>query len=158
VCEIEPLSYYEDLLVFRNDDKGLDDGTTQTKSSLLKKSTLDRVTKSDLTKTTPFSTGYRVSSRPEIHSLHPAEAELVSTAEGENYVDNYSDAGSIADHEEMYANILSNELLQDLKEIGGENIEQMLCTALEEFAVRLGHQGESRNHQNMMYIAHKNRR
>jgi hypothetical protein len=158
VSEIEPLSYSQDLWVFRNDDKGLEDGTTQTKSSLLKKSTLDRVIQSDLTPITPFFTGDMVSSRPDVHSLHQAEAALVSIAEGENYFDNYSDAGSIADYEEMYANILSNELLQDLKVIGGGDIELMLCTALEEFAVRLGHQGESRDDQNMMYIAHKNRR
>ena len=38
--------------------------------------------------------------------LHNAEADLVTIAEAKNYVDNYSDAGSIADHKKMYANIL----------------------------------------------------
>jgi hypothetical protein len=121
------------------------------------KTTLDRATQSDSTKITPFSASRRYGGilETEKYSLQ-AEPELVSSAE--NYTDNYSYAGSIAGHEEMYANILSNEILQDLKGIGGENIEPMLCTALEEFAVRLGYQGESRYHQNMMYIAHKHRR
>jgi hypothetical protein len=125
------------------------------------KSSLDHATLSDFTKRTPYSTlptDMVVTSGPKIQSLHQAEPEPMLNAEGENYDGNYSDAGSIADHEEIYANILSNEILQDLKVTDWGHIEPMLCAALEEFAVRLGHQGESRNHRNMMYIVHKHRR
>lgn len=71
--------------------------------------------------------------------------------------DDYSDAGSIAGSQPMYAHVLQNELLQDLHnlELGGGILEPLLASCLQEFAVRLGHQGFSQDHQNMMYVAHK---
>lgn len=80
------------------------------------------------------------------------------TDEGREDDDIYSEAGSVADHEEMYANVLRNELLQDLETIATKPSEAMLSSLLEDFAIRIGHHGESRESQNMMYIVHKHRR
>lgn len=74
--------------------------------------------------------------------------------------DDYSDAGSIADSQDMYTNALQNELLQDFKSLNVREsaLEPLLALRLQEFAVRLGHQGFSQDHQNMMYVAHKFRK
>jgi len=87
------------------------------------------------------------------------EEESLTLARGtEEYDDIYSDAGSIADHEEIYATVLRNELFQDLEPIDLAGAERNVSQLLEEFAIRIGHQGESREHQNLMYVVHKNRR
>lgn len=60
----------------------------------------------------------------------------------------------------MYTNALQNELLQDFKSLNLREgaLEPLLALRLQEFAVRLGHQGFSQDHQNMMYVAHKYRK
>ncbi|KAF2652617.1 hypothetical protein K491DRAFT_695417 [Lophiostoma macrostomum CBS 122681] len=65
--------------------------------------------------------------------------------------DNYSDAGSVGPQETLYANVLQNELSQDLDPVEVSFLPELMG----EFAVRLGHSGNSKAHRDMMYIAHK---
>jgi len=51
----------------------------------------------------------------------------------------YSDAGSGADLKELYADVLHNELLQDLESLDLASAEDTVSRRLEEFAIRLAH-------------------
>jgi hypothetical protein len=142
-------------------DVGVEDDTNETRSTVVN-SIFDCTAPSDSTKITPFSAARsaELSGASIQKQSSPEQAELKQTPANKDEQDNdtYSEAGSIADYEEIYANILRNELLQDLKSTDLTNVGQLLSLLLEEFAIRIGHQGESRDHQNMMYIAHKHRR
>jgi hypothetical protein len=134
--------------------------SSATKSTILT-STFESATKTSLTDTTSFSAsppGLLAHFAKTQSSAQRAKQETDIGTESEHGVDNYSDAGSVANYEEFYANILSNELLQDLDIANRETIEPVLQSALEEFAIRIGYQGESQDHRNMMYVVYKYRR
>ena len=146
---------------FSNGERGVEDDTNETRSTVVT-STFDYITQSDSAEITPFSTAHRTglpgSPTQENALLDQAELKQISANRNEQDNEAYSEAGSITDYEEIYANVLRSELLQDLKSIDLTDVEPLLSLLLEEFAIRIGHQGESRDHQNMMYIAHKHRR
>lgn len=68
----------------------------------------------------------------------------------------YSDAGSTAGYEKAYLQIFLDELRQDLSSVDHTGMESTLPCMLEEFALRLGSQEDSNEHQRMMYIVHRN--
>jgi hypothetical protein len=90
-------------------------------------------------------------------TLPKLEESYQSPGNGEEQDDDgYSDVGSIAMYEDGYATALQNELLQDLFEHDPAAIDMpTLPLLLQEFAIRIGHQGESSDSRNMMYFAHK---
>jgi hypothetical protein len=127
-------------------------------SSTVERSIFDHMTLSDATKFTPFS----ITSFPGLLTGQDIPSDQVklgkSLTDDDQGSETYSEAGSLADYENAYANILQNELLQDLDSAELIGVEPLLPQLIEEFAIRIGHQGESQDHQNMMYIAYKYRR
>jgi hypothetical protein len=73
--------------------------------------------------------------------------------------DIYSDAGSLKSKEDEVTESFSEWLLamihQQLGEISSSDALAVLPEILQEFAVRLGHEGKTRNHRKLMYVAHK---
>lgn len=118
----------------------------------------DNVSQPASTNVTPFSvalsTNLPAESTHEIPGPDKTE-QLENLIDITRQHDEYSDAGSIADQDELYANILQNELLQDLDSRDLAGVEPLLPGLLEEFAIRIGHQGETQDHRNLMYIVHK---
>lgn len=129
-------------------------------SSTMVKSVFDHATLSEITGMTPYSDPHPVVS--SFNGQHSAASQTktgeLRSDHGEQDSETYSDAGSITDYEDVYANILQNELLQDLDPAEMIKVEPLLSQLVEEFAIRIGHEGESQDNQNMMYIAHKYRR
>lgn len=87
----------------------------------------------------------------------PAEENVMTFAPTRREPDEYSDAGSLTDVQETYANMLQNELLQDLDtfDLAGERFVPLLSDNLKEFAIRLGHEKSDKDHQDMKYLVHK---
>jgi hypothetical protein len=139
-----------------NSRRGWSERTEREERSTVPTSGWDHSRESTSTGITPFPVTDEVklastSDRKQNHEHSEAMREEVAD-------DTYSDAGSIADYEETFVNVLQNEILQDLHSIDLPIPEKHLPPLLEEFAIRLGHVGDTKDHKTMMYIAHKYRR
>lgn len=122
--------------------------TSSSAPGSLAKDALGSIFSSELVSTAPRGTN------------QPRDGPPAANDKQDQLDDDFSDAGSIADSQDMYTNALQNELLQDFKSLNLREgaLEPLLALRLQEFAVRLGHQGFSQDHQNMMYVAHKYRK
>ena len=118
-------------------------------------SVFDSSIQSDSTKITPYSADFPKLENPLVFQV---ESKQTSNDNDDEESDVYSEAGSIADQEEALANILQNELLQDLALTTVTDFESWLPILLEEFAIRIGSQGVTIEHLSMMYVTHKHRR
>ena len=77
----------------------------------------------------------------------------------DNDLDTYSDAGSFTTKEDEVTKSFAEWLLamihQQLGEISSGDVRAILPEMLQEFAIRLGHEGKTRDHRKLMYVAHK---
>ncbi len=74
--------------------------------------------------------------------------------------DNYSDPGSMKGDEGSFtaefAEWLLERITQHLGDVPSEDLVETLShELLKEFAIRLGHKGKTKDHQQVMYCAHK---
>ena len=72
--------------------------------------------------------------------------------------DLYSNPGSLRPHEKLYENVLINQLSQDLSSTDASKLKILLPSILGEFAVRLGHIGDTKAHLDMMYVVYKHQK
>lgn len=71
----------------------------------------------------------------------------------------YSEAGSLEGRTDNYAQYLADEVTTklkiDLKDINWTKFRSTLSELLQEFAIRVGNEGETQNHRDLMYWTHK---
>ncbi|KAI0506315.1 hypothetical protein F5B22DRAFT_455723 [Xylaria bambusicola] len=101
-----------------------------------------------------FDSGYR--------SLSNAKQTLESVNEIEpptyqNFL--YSEAGSLDGRTDNYAQYLADELIaklnNELKDVDWAKFRISLSRLLQEFAIRVGNEGETQSHRDLMYWTHK---
>jgi hypothetical protein len=90
-----------------------------------------------------------------------SEAQEPTDNAEEDNSDGYSDAGSLRGNEddmtENFAEWFHALIEQQLGETSSRDVLAVLPRLLQEFAIRLGHEGKNRDHRNLMYVAHKPR-